>query len=546
MNTYNDNLHATVVSVLDEQELEQKKLKAQRNAALFSHYYAQGAVIVALEKLKIARQELESKERVNEQAVNISNISNSLLDFAKQENKHVAQAVTNTAVSAANVEIAANAILRLASDIGSVFNIINASDLGTEIQQHASEANELMNIVAYDAEKTSQFAMEAASLTAEISSNTLVVKVDATNTLIENLFKVTASELEEVSNMVKTDNILFAQISNEEEKAEGNLKANNITLTAVEIAYNTSNKKLNLNLRVLEKVGSSDNYSVSFEAIKSPYKIAKQLVNSPVEKYILFLVKEKNKNIFNLDKAEQIVANGSNSMNFKEVKKFDDTVELSITRKALYDTDGEELKLGEQYVIFVNAIYKAEYKTRINNFEDFLSAPSLPFSLTQSLIGPNIKFFKVEEERIITPFNETIETTFSFSIQTKTNQDIPLVYRCMFLPSLIARQNQYHEVNSEKPYFNLLLAEQVPRANYFEATLETDAAKKGKANTETYIAKLDAESTDIYGDIMVKGNSYTPVVLTIPSVEFHLKAEYTNAISNAMNTKPFVFQKLAD
>ena len=152
----------------------------------------------------------------------------------------------------------------------------------------------------------------------------------------------------------------------------------------------------------------------------------------------------------------------------------------------------------------------------------------------------------MQEECIITPFNETIETTFSFRVPTTKSEDISTVYRCMFLPSHIAMQVQFNDLEHVEPYFNLLLAEQVSKGNYILAALYTGSSKKGKANTETYVAKLEAESTDVFGNIMVKGNSYTPVVLSIPSVKYPLLAEYTNAISNAIETKPFVFQKTRD
>ncbi|WP_452227532.1 hypothetical protein [Lacinutrix cladophorae] len=546
MNTYKGNLHATVLSVLKEQELEQKKLNAQLNASLFSHYYLQGDVIVAQENLKITNQEFETKHSINKQLVNISNISNNLLDYARQEKNDVDQAITNTAVAAGNVQVAANAILKLTSDIASVFSRIKAEDFGDAVEQLASEANDLMVITAYDAEKTSLLAMNASSSTAKISSNTVFEKANATNILVEKLFKIIVSELEEVSNRITTDNVLIGQTKRKEEKAKGNLKTSVINLSTAELAYFKNNKELNLNLRILEKADANDRYSVSFDTIKSPFKKANQPISNPVEKYFIFLVKEKNKNIFNLNSAEQIVSKGTNNKDFKEIKEFDDSVELSITIKALNDTDGEKLQLGEQYVIIVYAIYKTVYKKYINNFEDFLSIPSLSFSLAHSLIGPDIKTFDIQEERIITPLNETIETTFSFIIQTKTNPDISVIYRCMFLPNYIARQYQYQEKNIEKPYFNLLLAEQVSSGNFIEASLKKDTTKKGEVNTAMYVAKLGAESTDVYGNIMVKGNRYTPVVLTIPLVKPHFLGEYTNAVSNPTNTKSFVFQKWKD
>ncbi|HET6991709.1 MAG TPA: hypothetical protein VFJ43_10315, partial [Bacteroidia bacterium] len=159
MNSYNDNLHSAVVTSLQTQELNQKQLKSDWNASMFTLYHAEGATITAEEKLITDTGTLEQKTAVYQQAVANSNISINLLSSATQANSYLGQSVTNTAVAAANVQVASNAIVKLASDMGSIFSIVNAADFDTDIYKLSQDAKRLINDTAYLAEVASDIAM---------------------------------------------------------------------------------------------------------------------------------------------------------------------------------------------------------------------------------------------------------------------------------------------------------------------------------------------------------------------------------------------------
>lgn len=534
MNSYNENLQTAILETLQSQELELKKVKSQKNASIFTNYYAQGAVITALEKLETAKQELESKRVVDEQLVNISAISNTLLLYASQEKAIINQAVKNTAVAAANVQIATSSIVKLASDIGSVFSIINASDFGDEIYQNSLNAYELITKTAYEAEETSNLALNSSANMAEISSNALVEKAKATNTLIDNLLNSITAELKNISATINADLALLGQARKVEKISEGNMKAIKSLLNATEKAYNLTNKELNLNLNVPKKSITDKKFSVIFDLLKNPFDDQYVSLNNPIEDYFVLLVKKNNKSTFTTATALQIVFKQAKEKTFLKVNITDKpTIELSIKINEINDVDGQEIILGEQYVIFVLGVFTNAYKKAINNFDDFLSVPSLPFSLTQTLIGPDVSTFEVQEKRIIISTPETIETTFSFITKTNVNNGVMVVYRCMFLPSM--------GVN-----FELLLAEQVTAGSYIIASPDTENTQKSKPNFESWQVKLDSETTDVFGNSLLKGNSYIPVVLTIADTEEHLLSYYSSAISDFHNTKSFVFQKMAE
>ena len=57
----------------------------------------------------------------------------------------------NTILS--NIQIAINATVLLASDMGSIFSIINTADFGSKIYTEVKTTYKKMNEIAYDAEK---------------------------------------------------------------------------------------------------------------------------------------------------------------------------------------------------------------------------------------------------------------------------------------------------------------------------------------------------------------------------------------------------------
>ena len=58
MSSFNENLHATVVASLQEQEQDEKLLLSALDASIFTLYYAEGARITAAENLGLAVNKL--------------------------------------------------------------------------------------------------------------------------------------------------------------------------------------------------------------------------------------------------------------------------------------------------------------------------------------------------------------------------------------------------------------------------------------------------------------------------------------------------------
>lgn len=430
MNTYNENLHAGIINSLQAQQLNQKKLGSSLNASMFTLYYAEGATITATENLNIANQTRTKKKAVEAQAVADSNLCTNLVASATQANKYFKQLVSNAAVSAANVQVACNAIVKLASDTSSVFSIINAADYGSSIYTLASEAQGCMATTAYQAEQAGRLAMESSMLTAEVSVPTVLDKAKTANSSMGNLLKIASGEFNNASQAVAADNQTLAAISVKEKAAEGVYEDISADYNAASSAYDLTNKELNLNLQVAilpPAAGTSEEQlQVSFNALQSPFpKDGTPKQPYPVSNYNLIIVKDQNKYTFSVANAENASENhqeqlviinmpvpaeaapatgtqasaaatpqpsGTINGNAVTVAQVDEVITCTFKYTDLVDSDGQQLTPGVNYVVFVMAVYSPDYKKKLNVFDDFLSAPSTTFVISTQLPKPaNVK-----------------------------------------------------------------------------------------------------------------------------------------------------------
>jgi hypothetical protein len=391
MNTYNDNLRNSVVSLLNAQELQLIQKKAQWNSALSILSYAEEALLMSGTIAEEALAKYEHNLVVEKQAINIRDISNSLLTTAQHENTNLDQSVTNVAVAAANVQIAANGILRLASDAGSVYSIIHAADYGKDIYEQAEKANGLMIDTAYLAEKISLDSMEASQKTAEVSGVAVLNSATATNNAVTNLYEIAAADLKNSEELLSTSNENYATASAAEKVAECNLENANVGYIASESTYDLSNEELNLALSVKQTSDSPLEYTVSFNSYNSPFPPSDEVEGYPVKDYYIIVVKNKSKSSFSMASAENLVLRQDQEPPWVKKVPSDstDSNTVVLNQEDLYDSDGEELKPGEEYVVFVLAVFLNSYKKELNNYDDYLTAPSLSFKLTYHLYEKN-------------------------------------------------------------------------------------------------------------------------------------------------------------
>jgi len=683
MNSYNENLHSGVVASLYSQELDQKKLKAQLDASMFTLYYAEGAQIVAKEKLDDAAIKYQNKQAINNQAVECNTLSTNLLLSANQQKQYTATTVTNSAVTASNIQIAANAVVRLASDMGSIFSIINAADFGSQIYQQSKDAYDLINETAYDAETASQHAMEASAAIAEIAAATIADKAKNTNGSINNLLKITTSDLAAVVSAVETDYALLASTKVTTKLSEGITEYSKVEYGAAKKAYQLNNKELNMNLTVKEnskKNPKDGSYTVSFDYYTSPFSFSKDdqlntiknsVLENPVKSYNIMVVKENKKLIFSMSNAEELLFNSSQFIALpgvpndpatisdnktkvdtaikailisedadkklhdankeladievklkkektaaaeavKKVKLAENIVKskpteanvaglehaikhldkinydiaeletalvyakdnvksttkeaahaapialhdallteqhasIDISSAQLLDSDNDPITKGEKYVVFVLTVFTEEFKKAISIFDDYLSAPSETFCLTDTLLQSTSLFY-----------NKLDKSYLNFTVLGNEVYDVE--YRCIFLPypdNLITgallnnRENEVEiiEINQEiestetkiKTLTNEkdILENEIKKLNNeLKSTKSNDSAGKDIINqkTEDYTNSLN----EIMSELEIAENEFDQLLIDKTLVSGHKEQAL-------LNKKAFLFNlKLAE
>jgi hypothetical protein len=520
MNSYNDNLRSTVVNSLQSQYLNQKKLKSQMTAAMFTLYHAEGAAITADEKLDKAQSTLILKRDVKAQAVKNSNIAVNLLASANQADQYFKQSVNNTAVCAANVQVSAKSIVRLSGDIANIAGITGATDLDTDIDGLADNIRFLMNETAKIAELASQFAMESSSLTAEVSSATVLSKAKSTNSLMNNLLQVVSSNYDTASQTVAADNVTLALASGAEKLAEGALEDVSVDYQASRNAYESVNQKLNINLRVPHARMTNIGFTVYFDAIVSAFGFATPehnlqandvLSTQPVQDYYVVVVKESKQLTFTVSEAENLQMNIGRYA--KRITKIRRAGHLHLKHEFAYgeiqDSDGDAITLGAGYCVFVLAIYKDAYKHALNCFDNFLSASSKSFTLTIKL---NAAVIPGKTNPIITAPDQ-LQDIVNFQNHQLSSTDNSLAidtvlpdywqmldfyaansienqpeYRCMFLPMDKGQVDGF----LTQDLLNNLVQEQLPLLEDIFADIDAKLAdlEKAEADDEVKLGKV--------------------------------------------------------
>lgn len=463
MNTYNDNLRNNVIATLNTMELELKAMQSETNAAMFSYYYALGASINESEKLGEDKTEMNFREQIKNAAVKVSNVSNNNLNSATQASQCVKQSVSNISVGANNVQVAANAVLQLAGDIGDFLNMASAADRNSSFQLLAVKVNEYVSKTAHDAEAASQLAMEASMFTSKVSAPTVLSNAKAANAGINKLLNTVIGDYAASAQMVSADQLALATLSAKEHLAGGIYTDCKKEKGALQKGYAEANRQVNLALSVVTNPAVNPSaFTVSFKLFKSPFheKPSKnENVNLyPVQDYYLFVVKEEKQFTFSNSVAQALIDQNKDQQ-FIDLAA--DITELApgntfkktfdFTQLNLCDTDGDAVSAGSRYVVFLMAKLWEDYKIKLNSFEDFLSAPSAAFYFTTLM--PQVSFpIPVSNSNSLSSLNFWVAKTEEMVVNANP------AYRVNFLP-VVETGSSLQEYNSWFLFRKILFAE---------------------------------------------------------------------------------------
>ena len=127
------------------------------------------------------------------------------------------------------------------------------------------------------------------------------------------------------------------------------------------------NNELELNLTAT----ISDNILfVIFDKIEGNYPI-----KSMVDDYYMIVVKYKHSSILGIYNAEVLLQEGK----LYKVRKrlIPDKMFDHYHIRDILDSDGDSIDTNDKYSVFIFTVYNEQYKKLINNFENFLSSPSI-------------------------------------------------------------------------------------------------------------------------------------------------------------------------
>jgi len=518
MATYNENLNNTTLSSLQNQEMDGKALRSHLDASAFNLYNAQGESITAKQKLGATEKKAASCAIIKLQATDAGNTASNLLTSSNLATNYTKQSITNSAVGASNTQVASNAIVRLAADIGSIYSIIKAADFESDMNTQAEEVMKLMNDTAHAAEQLSQLAMETSMLTAEVSTSEVSGKAENIIAALNNLTKIVSDDFDKINQSIISGSIQLDTAGTTEQQANGAFNNARSAYTASQSSHALSNNMLNLDLSVSKL--TDDSYEVVFNEIVKPFD------ENIVSDYYIILVKDAKKMVFSIVAAENInfehrelliPAGEANAGQIKTIINFND--------QKLSDSDGDLIQFGVNYVVCVFAIYADNYKKEINNFDDFLSAPSKMFCLSHQLKAVNSAAIKVAVPK----------PGYELAFETPDQQNHECAYKCMFLPVSGGNQHQTGNTTGINFSFNIMLAQQVAPGNY------TIAAEVKKGITHVPIG---VNTTDVFGNLLCDGVEYIPVVLSAPNGSSIDQDKYNSAISDFNTTPSFIYKHL--
>lgn len=616
MNTYSDNLRAAVVDSLRQQEVELSTITAQQNAAMFTMFYAQSAVITDMETMLVTKDDQEQLAALKFQGVECATVATNQLAAAQQFNTYVQSSQSNSAICAANVTTAANAILKLAGDVGGIYSNLQATLRESVLYDQGTEAYDLVNATAQLAELSSEIAMNASAKIAEVSSSAVQDMAKATNNTMQQLLKTLYAEYAAGVAVMEAGNDALATSKIAEKAATGNFTDMATDFMATNSAYYTINKELNMNLLATPKnnVMGFPELDVSFNILEDPFADsghkkttdslkticnlppAPIINNYPVEAYYLFFVEDKDKFTFSIQQAENIIFNNSLGTGSGYIIHTDkpaadsksnviygqldgNTIQLSTLTlyntgayRKFFDTNGNQVVLGKTYVVFVMATYTNSYKKRLNDFSDFLSAPSAVFNPAIQLPAANV-----------TSLNSNA-ITFDCPDIVKENTADSVQLRAMLLPYQIGKSGMlvtpvhfralqdvgnklglmsgtaFQPFNNLPYIFNTQIASAVEAGNYIvvvpgksapgsDAAPDASSTAKKSKNTKDdaqperpekgYSVPIDENTTDIFGNKLdFTNNLYTAAVLSIAGedvIEKYIPALSTSQLQSGID-----------
>ena len=542
MNTYNENLRIAVSNALTGIDDTQQERQSAQTVAHYNLYYAVGEQILAQDKLDRVNETYDAVHAINHQGVACSNRANNLFDSATMADENVTTLVTNTATAAQNVQIAANAVVKLAADIGAAKNIVNASEADTDIMRMTVDVNETIAQTAYLAEVVSKTSMDSSAESAQIIAKEVLDEATVTQTWFTDMLKRTSGDLDTLTQTRIDDTNNLVAANSTQRTMEGRLKVAHEEVVAVKRSYKTSNTDLNLDITATAL--NKNSFTVQFDKMVAPFPFKSHDASKAMNnEYYVCVSKYETQAMFTTDVAQtSFNAYGPDAQqgegNDKDIRfvKVEDTevntihVGVDPTPKTAdivdnllwieKDIDGDKIVAGQSYVVFIYTALDPDYKREVNNYNDALSAASQSFTMTTTLQTVTAVtqscVCKMGDD------NELDTLSVQFSIDPRIEPKFA-EYRVILVPneSLChsddrdATNCEQSSVSSMDVWFDKEIAEQVAEVNYKVAKPSDKILAGCQEGMQSMVATFDVTDSDNFGQLLIPGHEYVYWVLAI-------------------------------
>ncbi|GHE63740.1 hypothetical protein GCM10011340_18920 [Roseivirga thermotolerans] len=430
--TYTEELQGSINNSNNQFIQEEYDLDHANNAAKISLYYAHGETEKNAINYRNAKIEQSRALNLDNQAVQGVNLATNAATAAKQSLVDSGKATSNISTAAANMQIAANAITKLSSDVAGILAVANAADHGSQIQNSVERAYKKIRKAAKLAEEVSLVSLNATIEAAQSTASTVVTDSQQTVAAMGNFQKSTAAQYSNTSAQAVAGNEGLTEARKNEKAAAGNFDITKKQDKAIKSTRQLINKVSNYNLQLfdpaLKKTKSAttdqvwivppgESYTISFNKFEgdglSGNNGSDPTESGYVKYYRLIMVKYDASASFDINVAKDLDVGTYHQIPAKGYSSYARTFYLLGTDQALIPRDpsvpketdpnsldatdakhvrgiavdylGKPVEPGEHYVAYVYAVYSDAYQKLISNTDGLLSLPSKNLQLQMDL-----------------------------------------------------------------------------------------------------------------------------------------------------------------
>lgn len=468
-NTYSKELGSSMKNSTKEFIKEQYELDHKKSAAKISLYYAHGQTEKNQNNFKTTKQDSDASEALDSKSVKACNLAENVVIAAKQSLIDSGSATSNVSTAAANMQIAANAINKLAGDVAAMNSTAVNANNESAIQEHTARANKLTQKAAKLAEDVSLDSMQATIEASQATASTVVTNSETALEAAKNLQAATLSRYTELNQEEVTAKTNLIAAQKNEKLASANYDVSTKQDTAISNTRSIIDQVSNNNIKLVDSVvwdskhkqpqfdipygiGKGDSYSILWDAFRDEKK--------DIKSYRLIMVKMDDSEAFDiniahkLDKGSYYSVDPSEEGASKYHKTFylldselkvlpegdtehrvqDDTDFSNVRNHISVDYRGRPIERGQYYVAYIYAEYNIIKQRKLDSIVGYLSQPSKKLIIQAPL-------YHTETPQIHTSYFNSKNVAVSVKVPTIKYDPTKVDFRVMLVESENVKAN---------------------------------------------------------------------------------------------------------